>query len=125
MHEGSDETAARVVWVQHVGRMAVNWPLRRFAKPQWICIRSDTQNLLLPNTNFVLIRRFSPKEENSRITAAPYLEGELPSEFLGVENHVHYLHKPGEGLSHAETLGLAAFLNSRWVEGIAPSRLSS
>ena len=116
VNAGSEDATAPVVWVQHVGRMAVTWPLMRFAKPQWIRVKPDTRSLLLPNANFVLVRRFSPKEENSRITAAPYLKGELPSEFLGVENHVNYIHKPGGILSQTETLGLAAFLNSRWVE---------
>ncbi len=116
VNEAGDAATAPVVWVQHVGRMTVTWPLVHLAKPQWIRIGVDTQNLLLPNTNFVLVRRFSPKEENSRITAAPYLRGDLPSEFLGVENHVNYVHKPRGGLSRTETLGFAAFLNSRWVE---------
>lgn len=116
VNEAGDAATAPVVWVQHVGRMTVTWPLVHLAKPQWIRIGMDTQNLLLPNTNFVLVRRFSPKEENSRITAAPYLRGDLPSEFLGVENHVNYVHKPRGGLSRTETLGFAAFLNSRWVE---------
>lgn len=114
--EEDDVATAPVVWIQHIGRMAVTWPLVHLAKPQRIRIGADTQSLLLPNSNFVLIRRFSPKEENSRITAAPYLKGELPSEFLGVENHVNYIHRPGGVLSRVETLGLAAFLNSRWVE---------
>jgi adenine-specific DNA-methyltransferase len=114
--EGDSVMSAPVVWVQHVGRMAVTWPLLHFNKPQWIRIKSDTHHLLLPNTSFVLIRRFSPKEDNSRITAAPYLKGELPSEFIGVENHVNYLHRPGGSLNNTEVLGLAAFLNSRWVD---------
>jgi len=115
-NEGDAAGTAPVVWVQHVGRMAVTWPLLRFAKPQWIRIAPSTRRLLLPNANYVLVRRFSPKEDNSRMIAAPYLRDELPSEFLGVENHVNYIHKPGSILSRAEALGLAAFLNSRWVE---------
>ncbi len=114
--EGNGTTTAPVVWVQHVGRMAITWPLLRFNKPQWIRIEPDTRHLLLPNTNFVLVRRFSPKEDNSRITAAPYLKGDLPSEFLGVENHVNYIHRLDGNLSESEVLGLSAFLNSRWVD---------
>ncbi|MBI4785590.1 MAG: Eco57I restriction-modification methylase domain-containing protein [Chloroflexi bacterium] len=114
---------APVLWLQHVQRMNVAWPLVRFAKPQQIRIGSDTRMLLVPNTNYVLVRRFSPKEENSRITAAPYLAGSLPSEFLGIENHLNYLYRPGGTLTQAETIGLAAFLNSRWVENYF--RLSS
>jgi len=114
--QGISAPTAPVVWVQHVGRMAVTWPLLHFAKPQQIRIDPDTRRLLLPNENYVLVRRFSAKEENSRITAAPYFKGTLPSDFLGVENHVNYIHRPRQGLSETEAMGLAAFLNSRWVE---------
>jgi adenine-specific DNA-methyltransferase len=116
VHESDGEATAPLLWAQHVGRMAVTWPLRGFTKPQWIRIGVGTHHLLLPNNNLVLVRRFSPKEENSRITAAPHLRDELPSGFVGIENHVNYIHKPGGSLSDCEAVGLAAFLNSRWVE---------
>ena len=116
VNDASAADTAPVLWLQHVGRMSITWPLPRFAKPQQIQIRADTHSLLLPNTNYVLIRRFSPKEENSRITAAPYLKGTLSSESLGIENHVNYLYRPGGVLTPAEAIGLAAFLNSRWVD---------
>jgi adenine-specific DNA-methyltransferase len=35
---------------------------------------------------------------------------------LGIENHVNYVHRPGGNISRIEALGLAAFLNSRWVD---------
>jgi len=114
--EGNDAAMAPALWVHHVGRMAVTWPLSRFTKPQRIRVEASTRALLLPNANYVLVRRFSPKEENSRITAAPYLKDSLPFEFLGIENHVNYLHRPGGSLSIAEAVGFAAFLNSRWVD---------
>lgn len=122
-HNNDKGTLAPVVWLQHVGRMSITWPLLRFLKPQYMGVGPDTYRLLLPNANYVLIRRFSAKEDNSRITAAPYRQGELPSEFLGVENHVNYIHRPGGVLLESEVFGLAAFLNSCWVDSYF--RLSS
>ncbi len=116
VNEGDNITTAPLIWVQHVQRMATAWPLMNLEKSQRIRIVPDSFPLLLPNQTYVLIRRFSPKEDNSRIIAAPYLKGDLPSEFLGVENHVNYLHRPHGSLSEVEAVGLAAFLNSRWVD---------
>jgi adenine-specific DNA-methyltransferase len=116
VNEGDNITTAPLIWVQHVQRMTTVWPLMNFDKPQRIRIVPDSFPLLLPNQTYVLIRRFSPKEDNSRIIATPYLKGDLPSEFLGVENHVNYLHRPHGSLSEVEAVGLAAFLNSRWVD---------
>src|SRR5690606_20422675 len=103
------EQCAPVLWVQHISRMAVNWPIAKFGKPQRIVVNAVTRSLLLPNSNFVFVRRFSPKEDNSRLTAAPYLAGELSGDCLGVENHVNYVHRPGGTLLPEEALGLAAF----------------
>lgn len=114
--EGDNVTTAPLIWGQHVQRMGVVWPLMNLAKPQRIRVSPDSFPLLLPNQNFVLIRRFSPKEDNSRIVAAPYLKGDLPSELLGIENHVNYLHRPHGSLLEEEAIGLGAFLNSRWVD---------
>lgn len=116
MNAGNEAASAPVLWMQHIGRMAVTWPLLRFHKPQHIRVQTDTYSLLVPNENFVLIRRFSAKEENCRITAAPYIKGSLPFEYLGIENHLNYLHRPGGTLSQNEAYGLAAILNSRWVD---------
>ena len=116
VNDGNDTTTAPVLWGQHIGRMSIVYPLLRFNKPQRIQITPETRSLLLPNVNYVLIRRFSPKEDNSRITAAPYLKENPQIEFLGIENHVNYLYRPSGSLSKPEALGLAAFLNSRWVD---------
>lgn len=114
--EHNDAETAPLLWVHHVGRMAVTWPLTTFPKPQHIRVDAESRGLLLPNQSYILVRRFSPKEDNSRITAAPYLKGTLPGDLLGIENHVNYIHKPGGVMSRAEALGLAAFLNSRWAD---------
>lgn len=114
--EAHNVETAPVLWIQHIRRMAVDWPSAYFDKPQCIRVEESTRALLLPNTNYVFIRRFSPKEENSRITAAPYLKGDLQSRLLGIENHINFLYRPNGSLSASEAFGLAAFLNSRWVD---------
>ncbi len=114
--DGDNISTTPLIWVQHVQRMAITWPLVRLDKPQRVRVSPETYQLLLPNQNYVLIRRFSPKEDNSRIIAAPYLKSDVPSEYLGIENHVNYLHRPHGSLSETEAVGLAAFLNSRWVD---------
>ncbi len=105
-----------VLWMQHIGRMQVTWPIVRLDKPQHICVTEDTRPLLIQNQTCVLIRRFSPKEENSRIIASPYLKDTLPYPLIGLENHINYIHRPKDSLTVTEAFGLAAYLNSRWVD---------
>lgn len=108
---------APLLWLQHVRPMQVRWPLET-RKAQFIHDGPASASLLLPNRNYVVLRRFSAKEERRRLTAAPCL-----AEFfkghgrIGLENHLNYIHRPGGGqLAREEAYGLAALLNSRLMD---------
>jgi adenine-specific DNA-methyltransferase len=102
------ETHAPLIWMQNVKPMQITWPLQR--KNQYIAW-GGAEKLLLPNHNYVIVRRFSAKEEQRRLTAAPYL-AEIKTTWLGLENHLNYIHRPNGMLSIEEARGLAALLNS-------------
>jgi adenine-specific DNA-methyltransferase len=100
-----------LLWMQHVRAMSISWPIGRH-KPEHILACADSMNLLIPDRNYVLLRRFSAKEQSRRLTAAPLLEGTLGHQWVGVENHVNYIHAPTGNMSQAIALGLAVILNS-------------
>ena len=103
-----------LLWMNHVKPMAVTWPLDRH-KPEYIK-RSGTEALLLLNKNYVLLRRFSAKEEARRLTAAPYIAAGFDIPEVGFENHLNYIHRPSGSLSEDEAWGLAALYNSRLLD---------
>jgi len=105
---------APLLWMNHVRAMRTTWPLDR-SKPEYIR-RSGTGPLLLLNRNYVLLRRFSAKEEPRRLTAAPWLASEFSVPEIGIENHLNYIHRPGGALSEDEAWGLAALYNSRLLD---------
>jgi adenine-specific DNA-methyltransferase len=100
--------------MQHIEHMRVRWPINK--KHEHILANAKTAWMLIPNTNLIVMRRFSPKEDDRRITAAPYLAGTLPGTMLGLENHTNYIYRPGGEMSAKEAHGLAAYLNSRIVD---------
>ncbi|HYA41696.1 MAG TPA: Eco57I restriction-modification methylase domain-containing protein [Syntrophobacteraceae bacterium] len=111
----SDE-ATPLLWMQHVVPMQVRHPIP-MRKQQYIVSNDDSAYLLLPNKNYVLLRRFSAKEEERRLIAAPYIAGEFqPHDLVGFENHVNYIHKPKGELSVEEAYGIAALLNCRILD---------
>jgi len=114
LRERAAADTSPLLWMQHIGHMQVRWPIAK--KREHIASNAATAWMLVPNENLVLMRRFSPKEDPRRITAAPYLAGTLPGPVLGLENHTNYISRPGGTLSPEETRGLAAFLNSRIVD---------
>ena len=103
-----------LLWMNHVRAMQVTWPLNRH-KLEYIR-RSGSEALLVPNRNYVLLRRFSAKEEQRRLSAAPYLASDFTVPGVGLENHLNYVHRPGGSLSEDEAWGLAALYNSRLLD---------
>ncbi|MBL8155335.1 MAG: Eco57I restriction-modification methylase domain-containing protein [Anaerolineae bacterium] len=103
---------APLLWMQNVKPMRCAWPVRH--RGQYIQLRS-ADKVLLPNQNYVLLRRFSAKEERQRLVAAPYL-GDLDGAVIGLENHLNYIYRPGGRLSEDEVRGLAVLLNSSLMD---------
>lgn len=112
--ESFSKGAVPLLWMQHVRHTGITWPIQK--KREHILSTAASAWMLVRNTNYVVMRRFSPKEDVRRVTAAPYLAGNLPGEFIGLENHLNYIHRPGGDLTRSETIGLAAFLNSTVVD---------
>ena len=68
--------------------------------------------MLIPNKNYILLRRFSSKDDKSRLIAAPYFSNFITAEYIGVENKVNYIYRPKGHLDRNEIFGLCALLNS-------------
>jgi len=105
-----------LLWMNHVRAMDVHWP-NGTRKPQYIIDRAESRRLLVPNHNYVLLRRFSAKEEHRRLTASPLLSKTVPSSMIGLENHLNYVYRPGGTLTEDEAWGLAALYNSALLDG--------
>lgn len=96
----------------NTGKMQFEWPVTKRNKPQYIQLCDQTKSLLLPNKNYVFLRRFSTKDDKSRLVAAPYFADITQEKYIGVENHLNYIYRPKGFLERNEILGLAALLNS-------------
>lgn len=101
-----------LLWMQHVRKNGVVFPRPGgFRKPEYVS-KSAPAKMLVPNQNYILLRRFSSKEEAKRLTASVYLAGQCKGDVLGLENHLNFIHRPGATMSEDEVRGLAALLNS-------------
>lgn len=108
------ESHVPLLWMNHVRSMQVTWPLKRH-KPEYIK-RQGAEKLLLPNRNYVLLRRFTAKEEVRRLSAAPHLARSMQAPEVGLENHLNYIYRQAGALSDDESWGLAALYNSRLLD---------
>ncbi len=110
-----DEAYAPLLWMQNINEMCVKWPISS-KKEQYIKINFTSKKLLVENKNYILMRRFSAKEDIKRLKSTPYLAGNINSRYLGLENHLNYIYKPNGDLSKEVLYGLSAILNSKIID---------
>jgi adenine-specific DNA-methyltransferase len=110
--------AAPLLWMQNVQAQSFEWPVTRGNKPQAILLGANEKNLLVPLNNYVLLRRFSAKEDHRRLVAAPLLLNSLDFRChqIGLENHLNYVYRKDGDLSTAEAVGLSALFNSALID---------
>jgi adenine-specific DNA-methyltransferase len=109
------KSSAPLLWLHNIKSMQVSWPIG-LRKPQYFKISQEARRFLVPNNNYVLVRRFSAKEEKKRLVAAPLSSKAIKTELIGIENHINYIYRKNGDLSEIETLGIAAILNSSLLD---------
>lgn len=94
----------------------VEWPREGQRKPKAIVDCAETKALLVETGCYVLVKRFSAKEERRRVVAAVLEPSSCKAEQIGFENHLNYFHVDGHGMDFHLACGIAAFLNSSEVD---------
>ena len=108
--------AVPLIYPQNLCAGQVEWPVVT-RKPQALLLTAETANLVLPNEHYVVVKRFSAKEEPRRVVAAiasPEAFGQ--AEVVAYENHLNVFHIANRGLDPRSAAGLAAYLNSGFVD---------
>jgi adenine-specific DNA-methyltransferase len=107
---------APLIWMTSIRNSTVVWPYEKRCKPQYIKISDETRPLLNRNGNYVLLRRFSAKEDAQRLNSSPCLQEQFPCELVAFENHVNYVHRPKGKILRDEAIGISAILNSVFLD---------
>ncbi|WP_420622946.1 Eco57I restriction-modification methylase domain-containing protein [Candidatus Poriferisodalis sp.] len=105
-----------LIYPAHMRRGRIKWPNATSGKANAIVSDHYTRNLFLPTGNYVLVRRFSAKEERRRVVAAVLERDDLPGEMVAMENRVNVLHCSNAGMERDLAWGMAAYLNSTVVD---------
>jgi adenine-specific DNA-methyltransferase len=114
--ENSSVQLAPLIWLHNVKQMKLEWPVDKSNKGQYINIEEKSKPLLIPKKNYVLLRRFSSKDDKSRLIAAPCFGNDFNGDYIGIENKVNYIYRPKGNLERNEVLGLCALYNSRFYD---------
>ncbi|MDD2636356.1 MAG: Eco57I restriction-modification methylase domain-containing protein [Bacteroidales bacterium] len=107
-----NETLSPLIWLHNIKEMQLNYPLQKGNKPSYILNVENSRKVLIKNKNYVLLRRFSSKDDKSRLVCCPYFSYNLKTEMIGIENHINFIHRPKGDLSENETWGISALFSS-------------
>lgn len=93
----------------------IQWP-KDTKKPNAIALSPQSEKWLwINNGNFVIVKRFSSKEEKRRIVATMY-NGGLPFDQIGFDNKLNIFHSNKQGIDKEVALGLFVYLNSTLLD---------
>ena len=105
-----DKQSIPLLWAQNISSGKIQFPVEGLSG-QYI---SDTQkSLLIENDNYLIVKRFSSKEERRRLQPAILLSEYIPEyEMFSAENHLNYITNSHGGLGLEEVYGLFVIFNS-------------
>lgn len=94
-----------LLYSQHIKNGKIVWPVGK--ENEYIC--TNRKSYLQENTNYVLVKRFTAKEERRRLQCGIYLKKEHPNyKYISTQNKVNYILCKEED----EALGVYCLLNS-------------
>ncbi|MDK8718726.1 Eco57I restriction-modification methylase domain-containing protein [Corynebacterium pseudodiphtheriticum] len=102
-----------MIYASNFNKETIKHPVPNLKKPQFYKTRkNDVDKNLVPPGTYVLVKRFSSKEEKRRITAAIWSS----DSYTAFDNKTNFFHVGGQGLSPKVARGLCKWLNSRNVD---------
>jgi len=111
------DEAVPLLSVHNVRPFKTVWPVAKGNKPVAFRACPASKSLVLPSRNYVLLRRFSAKEEARRLTASCFIPSLRDRKrAVALENHINYIYLDNRELTEAETVGLASLFNSALLD---------
>lgn len=94
----------------------VEWP-RSIRKAQGFrALQDEDRKALMPSGHYVVVKRFSAKEERRRIVSSLWDPARNGAQDVAFENHLNVLHRAGCGLDRELGWGLCLWLNGSLVD---------
>ena len=103
--------AIPLLYSHHFVNRELSWP-KEHKKPNALRRHSEVSKWLMPNGCYVIVKRFSAKEERRRVVAYIVNPEQIKSDLIGFENHWNVFHFNKKGIEPVIAQGLACFLNS-------------
>lgn len=111
-----DSNSIPLLYPIHLKNGSVTWPVTS-KKPNSIFLTlSETQKLAFPKGYYVVVKRFSSKEEKRRIWPTLITPESFDYSHFTAENHINIFHFKKSSLDKNTAIGLFVFLNTQYVD---------
>ncbi len=111
------EEVVPLLWAYNFHENRINFPVEVDGKPQYLHNVQETNRLKMRKGNYLLLKRFTSKEERKRLQCALLFEEEFPLyDGISTENHLNFITKINGHMSKEELYGLFVVLNSSCMD---------
>jgi adenine-specific DNA-methyltransferase len=115
---GKPKKGIPLLYAVHIRNQEISWPIQS-KKPNAILLDSiELDKAVFPSGYYILVKRFSSKEEKRRIYATLLAPESLPTKYFTVENHLNIIHCRHGGLNKDMALGLTAYFNTDYCDNL-------
>lgn len=109
------EDTVPLLYPHHFCHGVLCWP-KPHKKPNALRLSKKIEKWLMPRGHYVLVKRFTAKEERRRLVAYHLSGDALDTALVGFENHWNVFHIGKKGLDEDVAKGLSVFLNSTMLD---------
>ena len=116
IHAESQPGDIPLILPRHCRSGFVQWPQKSRGVPNSLSASGADDELVMPSGWYVLVKRFSSKEERRRVVASLFDPNRLNADHVAFDNKLNVVHRGNAGLPESLAKGLAVFLNSSVVD---------
>jgi adenine-specific DNA-methyltransferase len=117
MRTNSSEPVVPLLWAYNFYGNRIRFPVEVNGKPQYLYNAKETNRLKMKKGNYLLLKRFTSKEERKRLQCALLFEEDFSSyDAISTENHLNFITKMNGRMDKEEMYGLFVVLNSSYVD---------
>ncbi|MBR0066084.1 MAG: Eco57I restriction-modification methylase domain-containing protein [Kiritimatiellae bacterium] len=117
LRKNHSEGCVPLLYPVHFRNHRIRWPVES-KRPNALARTSSTERMAVPLSYYVVVKRFSAKEESKRIVASLVAPGDFPGvDALAFENHLNVFSYGAGNLDKSLAYGLTAWLNTTYLDG--------
>jgi adenine-specific DNA-methyltransferase len=117
MRTDNRDSVVPLLWAYNFHDNRIRFPVEVGGKPQYLYNAPETNRLKMKKSNYLLLKRFTSKEEHKRLQCALLFEEDFPKyDAVSTENHLNFITKLDGPMDKEEMYGLFVVLNSNYMD---------